>query len=285
MKFEPQHFHPRINIQRATYHDAYQTTACFLGWVANHYDSTIVTKLNDAARFGRYKNDLFRQYCGKSVDALWAEFIAAYQSDPAHILQPLLPAAMMPRTLPDVTPGSSVAINLSTAFDVMGYSRDGASFSSGGGFDGGGAAYPGALLGTKVTWKNLSFNLGKPGVADTVTCRGNAVACPAGSYKSVWLLAGAIDGSHQDQAVTVTYTDGSTKLFAQNFSDWYTPEGFPGEVRAVRCAYRNMADGSKDGRTFYVYAYGFPLDPGKTVKSVTLPNDDGIRVLAITLAN
>ena len=52
VKFEPEHFHPRINVQKSTYHDSYQTTATFLGWCELHYDSALVTKLSKAVRFG-----------------------------------------------------------------------------------------------------------------------------------------------------------------------------------------------------------------------------------------
>ena len=32
IRFEPQNYHPRINVQTATYHDSYRTTATFLAW-------------------------------------------------------------------------------------------------------------------------------------------------------------------------------------------------------------------------------------------------------------
>lgn len=286
VKFEPEHFHPRINVNRATYHDAYQTTATFLGWVAIHYDSTIVTKLNDAARKGTYKNALFTQYCGKDVDALWGEFIAAYKADPTHILQPPMPAAMAPRELPTVTLGTCSSVNIAGQFDITGITADGASFGENGGFDGGGAAYSRATLGRAITTKaGVVFTLGADGTHNVIACHGNVVALSGAASRSLWILASSIEGSHKDQDITVTYADGSTKHFAQNFSDWYVPESFPGETRAVRVTYRNMADGSRDGRTFYVYSYGFSLDAGKTLKSVTLPSDDGVRVLAVTVAN
>jgi hypothetical protein len=47
--------------------------------------------------------------------------------------------------------------------------------------------------------------------------------------------------------------------------------------------YRNYADGSKDQRTFNLYAYQFRLNPARRVKSVTLPNDPNVVVLAATL--
>ena len=48
-------------------------------------------------------------------------------------------------------------------------------------------------------------------------------------------------------------------------------------------AYRNYEDGTKDKRTFNLYAYRFALNSAKTVKSITLPNDTKVVVLAATL--
>ena len=46
--------------------------------------------------------------------------------------------------------------------------------------------------------------------------------------------------------------------------------------------YRDNGDGSKDPRTFYAYSYGFSLDPAKTVRSLSLPADDSVKLLAAT---
>lgn len=285
VKFEPQNFHPRINVAKSTYHDAYRTSATFLAWVALHYDSEIVTKLNRTVRDGGYSNDLFVKYTGKDVDTLWKEFLAAYQADPEHVITPPTPAGMIPRALPAVQAGTSVPVDLSSAFDVTGIAADGAKFGTEGGFDAGGAAYSATLLGSAPTARDVRFRLGPAGAPDAVSAKGQTISLPAGAHKSLWLLAAAINGDQRDQPVVVTYTDGSTATFAQNFSDWYLPEIFPGETRAVATSYRNMADGSRDPRNFFVYGYGYPLDPNKTVRSVTLPNDDNIRVLAVSLAD
>ena len=283
VKFEPEHFYPRINVQRATYHDSYQTTAAFLGWCERHYDSRLVTKLSQNVRFGTYQNSLFKDDCGKDVDTLWAEFIADYQKDPAAILAPAAAPADQPRVLPAVVPGSGVFADLSAAYNTAGITSDGKSFALTSGFDGGGTAYSAALLGRSVTRQGVPFQIGPPDVPDTVSCRGQVVTLPAGRYAALWLLGAAINGSQNSQAVTVTYTDGTQALFAQNFSDWYQPGRFAGESRAVKMPYRNTANATKDPRRFYAYFYGFPLDPAKIVKSLTLPNNDSIKLLAATL--
>ena len=102
IKFEPENYHVRINAQKATYHDSYRTTATFLAWCELHYDNRLVTKLNHDVRFGNYKVGLFKQYCGKDVDTLWTEFIAAYQADPVHIITRPVAEADRPHPVPVV---------------------------------------------------------------------------------------------------------------------------------------------------------------------------------------
>jgi hypothetical protein len=42
--------------------------------VEKKYDEQLVTKLNQAAREGKFQIELFKDYTGKTVDELWAEF-------------------------------------------------------------------------------------------------------------------------------------------------------------------------------------------------------------------
>ena len=97
------------------------------------------------------------------------------------------------------------------------------------------------------------------------------------------MLAAAVNGNQPNQVFTVRYTDGTAATFTQSISDWYTPQGYPGESAAVTMGYRDGSDGARDGRTFYLYGYSFPLDPTKTVSGITLPNDPNVEVLGIAM--
>lgn len=285
IKFEPQNYHVRINPATATYHDSYRTTATFLAWCELHYDSRLVTKLNDDVRFGKYTSDRFRQYCGKDVDTLWSEFIAAYRADPAYIIVPQVAPEDKPRPLPAVKAGTSKPVDLSKSYNLRGIYKDGEQFRINGGFDEGGASYSANLLGTTQTQYDVKFDIGGTATADTVICQGQVIALPAGSFGSLWLLGSAVEGSQKAQKFIVTYADGTTEKFVQNISDWYYPQNFAGENRAVTMAYRNSNNGEKDPRTFLVYCYGFPLKTTRSVKSITLPDSPNVRLLAITLSN
>ena len=82
---------------------------------------------------------------------------------------------------------------------------------------------------------------------------------------------------------TITYTDGTTEELAQNLSDWFQPQNFPGETRAVKMAYRNLSSGEKDARSFYLYSYGFSTPAAKTIKTLTLPQNPYVKIVAVSV--
>ncbi|HEY0076532.1 MAG TPA: basic secretory protein-like protein [Abditibacteriaceae bacterium] len=284
VKFEPQNHRPRLNVQTASYRDSYRTTATFLAWCEMNYDSRLVTKLNHDVRFGNYKDELFKKYCGKDVNTLWAEFIEAYKKDPVNVITPPIALADRPRTLPQVAEGNATPVDLKAAFNGLGIVKDGAPFPIGSGFDEGGAAFSAQLLGATLKWNNVPFQFGVASENNLISCKGQTLPIAEGKYSSLWLLGAAVGGSQKGQEFLVTYTDGKTQTLAQHFSDWYLPRDFPGESRALKMDYRNMSNGARDPRSFYAYSYGFALDTNKTVQSLKLPDNPSIKILAVTLA-
>lgn len=73
IKYEPQSLRP-IRRDRAKYDASYRTTAAFLGYVAEKYDKDLVLKLNEAMRNGKYKEELFKEITGKTVQELGEEW-------------------------------------------------------------------------------------------------------------------------------------------------------------------------------------------------------------------
>jgi hypothetical protein len=74
--FEPKAPRPRLNLEKASYRDAYKTTAMFLEWAERKHDAKLVAKLNAALRLRKYSPELWQEATGKSVDELWADYIA-----------------------------------------------------------------------------------------------------------------------------------------------------------------------------------------------------------------
>jgi hypothetical protein len=142
-----------------------------------------------------------------------------------------------------------------------------------------GYAYSATLLGTSLSWNGNTYMLGAAGSADAVS--GATIALPAGKFSALSLLATAVHGNQPGQVFTVHYSDGTSKSFTQSLSDWFTPQNYAGESKALTMAYRLTQNGSPDNRTFYLYGYTFPLDSTRTPVSLTLPNNRNVVVLAV----
>ena len=67
----------RRNASRAQYDASYRVSANFINWVTQKYDPQLVTKLNAAAREGRYQVDLWKEYTGNTLQELGDEWKAA----------------------------------------------------------------------------------------------------------------------------------------------------------------------------------------------------------------
>lgn len=78
-KFEPTPAGTRPNPARSKYTDSYRITAGFLNYITEKVDKDIVMKMNAAMRHGRYNADLWKEYTGKTVDELWADYIKSVQ--------------------------------------------------------------------------------------------------------------------------------------------------------------------------------------------------------------
>lgn len=176
--------------------------------------------------------------------------------------------------------GVSAGVSLSAAANVNGVFNDGSTVTNGG-LDTHSAAYSETLLGGTLTYAGVSYSLLGAGVLDAVS--GGTVALPAGNFSTLNLLGTAVNGSETSQTFVVTYTDGTTTSVSQSLSDWFTPQNYAGESKALSMAYRLTATGATDNRTFYLYAYSLAINKAKTVKSLELPNNRRVVVLAATL--
>ena len=183
------------------------------------------------------------------------------------------------------TGGSGTPVSLTSAYNVNGIYSDDTTFTSTGGLDGGGSAYSSNLLTANRILNGVQFNFGLANQPDAVYGAGQTITLPAGQFTTLQLLATGIEGNQSAQPITVTYTDNTTTQLTQSFSDWFTPSNNPGESEAVAMRYRDIYTGIPDNRVFNLYAYIFILNSAKTVKSVTLPNNRDVVVLAATLTS
>jgi hypothetical protein len=212
-------------------------------------------------------------------------------------------------------------VSLASQYNVAGIYNSGITFPATGGMDGGGNGctlpngcadgYLGqgaTSLGLPsttpptLTLKGLLFNFGPVNIRNCTTAcvvdminlnPGVTVDLPSNqqtAYTTLSMLGTGVQGSHTG-TVTVTYTDTTTSVFNQTFSDWCGPiSGNPNESIAVGGMYRINSDGTLQmNTTCNLYAYTYPLNSAKTVQSVALANTDSpltnfSLVLALTLS-
>lgn len=195
-------------------------------------------------------------------------------------------AGNVSRSIPvtaSVTPvmTGTVPVDLASVYNVTGIYNDGTSFAPSASLDGDGFALSEQLLGREQVGSGVVFEVGPANTPDAVT--GKIVTLPQGKFDSVKILAVGVNGDQELQTFAVIYADSTSSTFTQSLSDWASPRNFTGESVAVTMPYRLTADGSRDGRNFYLFAYSFGLDSNKVVRSLSLPMNREALVFAATL--
>jgi hypothetical protein len=173
-----------------------------------------------------------------------------------------------------------VSVNLAAVDSVTGIGANGSPVPHGG-LDGDSTAYSATLLGTSLNWNGSTFSFGLAGASDAVTS--TTIALPADNASALNLLATAVNGNQPHQTFIVTYADGTTSSFTQSLSDWFTPQNYAGEAKALKMAYRIAPSGAVSNGPVYLYGYSFAINNSKTVKSITLPKNRNVVVLSIDL--
>jgi hypothetical protein len=175
----------------------------------------------------------------------------------------------------------TVPVDLSSSYNVTGIYTDNSKFDPSASLDGGGYSLSEQALGSDLIGASVAFRLGPANAPDAVTSR--TIDLPHGRFASLKLLALGVEGRQDNQSFTVHYADDTSSSFIQSLSDWSAGGDLPGESIAAHTTYRLTEDGSKDGNPFNVFAYSFPLDNEKELRSVTLPGNRDVVILAVTL--
>lgn len=147
-----------------------------------------------------------------------------------------------------------------------------------GNLDGGGAslsqqalADKGITSGGTVTHDGLTFTWPTTGTGrpDNIVASGQTVPF-TGSGTTLGFLGTADYGNASGTGV-ITYTDGTSQTFSLSFSDWWNNSAADGSDILVTTDYFNNAAG-KYQQKVSVYGATVPLQAGKTVAYLTLPN-------------
>ncbi len=212
-----------------------------------------------------------------------------------------------------ISPPRWQAVPLS--FDRKVASTDGAKSSEG--FDRDARALPAEMLPVDIPYSGIHFTLApaayeKP---NALVARGQTIVLPAGKLNRLYLLAASADGDQNaafkigGQTVNLTIQDWSGFIGQWDNRIWIRKEvTVPSSAGAVKtesvlefsgdiapgfikrapvawfASHRHTADGANEPYS-YSYLFAYEIDIPANAKSLTLPENDKIRILAITAMN
>lgn len=229
----------------------------------------------------------------------------------------LAPPAKVAKIAKILTPRSRP---VALSYDLSVASRDGAKSSPG--FDAAGRSLPAEMLPGEIAYGGIRFRLApaREDVANAVVARGQSIALPPGGFHRLYLLCAAdgdqkatfrVDGKPQE----LTIADWGGYIGQWDNRTWKRSEvpvtpragaptpapGTPPRMRTVLeftgltpgfvkrapvawfASHRHTADGANEPYA-YSYLFAHSLQLPANAKTLTLPDNDRIRILAITVS-
>ena len=219
-------------------------------------------------------------------------------------------------TRPHAGPGV-VSAPVALPYNLAAATNDGEKSTTG--FDGKGNSLPAEMLPGEIAFNAIDFRLApaKTGSPNAVVAKGQRIDLPAGSYNRLYLLAAAVNGDRQatfqvgDRAVELNVEDWGGFIGQWDDRKWIATEvniparagrparterddyakmiGVePGYIKradlAWFCSHHHDAAGENVPYAYsYLFAYRVDLPAG--AKTLRLPNDPSIRVLAVSVAH
>ncbi len=155
-----------------------------------------------------------------------------------------------------------------------------------GDFDGGGWSFDADLLpaaGT-VRWDGVTYATPDPqgAAANFVQARGQAMLLPAGDRSALRLVAAAHNGP-VTAGLTIGYADGSSTVVPVTVGDWSGPPA-AGTTTVLAMPHRIKAGQGVDGPPVSLSGVTVPLDTGRQIRSITLPDEPRLHLYAATLS-
>jgi len=162
-----------------------------------------------------------------------------------------------------------------------------------------GLSYPAELVPAVVTSEDINFKMGSSadGQKNALTSKGQKISLPAGDFNKIYILAAA----SQDTQGDLKIGNQTVKLSVQDWTGWvgqhygrklYFNDQKVSEItnayskRDNIAWYSNQRHSPKANDAYqYSYLYKYEISLPKGAKSITLPNNDKIKIFAITVAN
>lgn len=201
-----------------------------------------------------------------------------------------------------LSPPESIPVKLPYNLDIFSYSDakyDGACDETG-------ASIPAERIGDTVVSEGVTFQIGprENGKKNAVACEGQKIALPTGKFNRIYLLAAATDG---DADCTFKVDGREAPLRIQEWGGYigqWDNRVFQGYVPPISgsvnnpldhlaagfikrdplawfCSYRHEQDGSDDIYS-YSYLFKYHMDVPAGAKTLTLPDNSRIRIVAVS---
>jgi hypothetical protein len=153
-----------------------------------------------------------------------------------------------------------------------------------GNYDGGGWSFDADLLPAAgpTTWNGVPYLAPDPtGTAKNFRpATGQSMLLPAGEHSAVKMVATSYNGP-VNGAFTIGYTDGTSEARAVSVPDWCNP--LPGSVNLRSMPHRIKAGQGVDRPAVNLFGFTLPVAEGKTIRSISLPDDPRLTLYALTL--
>ncbi len=175
------------------------------------------------------------------------------------------------------------------------------------GFDSKGNAIPAEMLPEQITFNDVQFHLAaaKTGSPNAVVAKGQTIDLPEGRYNRVYVLAASAYG---DQKAAFEVGKKKVELDIQNWSGFVgqwddrqwsskdTSNDDYGEMTGIRAGYIKRADlawycshhhnaAGENVPYAYSYLFAYSIDLPSGIKTIKLPDNDKIRIMAISVAD
>ena len=190
-----------------------------------------------------------------------------------------------------------------------------------GGFDREGRCLPAEMLPEEIPFAGICFKLAPSGGPQAATASGQTVDLPSGQFTRLYILAASADGDEKapfrigDKTVDLTIQDWGGYVGQWDNRIWNTreepvpprpgaPAPAPGTKPRMRtvmeyagltpgfikpapvawfASHRHTADGDNEPYS-YCYIFAYAVDMPSDARTLTLPENENIRILAVTLA-
>lgn len=190
-------------------------------------------------------------------------------------------------------------------YDLATASNDGAKVE--GGFDGKGNALPAEMLPEQIKFNDVVFQLApaKTDAPNAVVAKGQTINLPAGEHNRIYFLAAAAAG---DQKATFAVGTGKVELNIQDWGgfigqwddrEWSlkdTSKDDYGQMTGLKPGYIKRADlawycthhhnaAGENVAYRYSYLFAYVIDLPSGARTITLPDNDKVRIFAISVAD